>query len=159
MIKQHFKILSIGFICILFAGCLSFGSLSNKQIKVLKKEGFVLTEEGWSLGLPEQLLFQSNEATISEANAVRLNNLAQQLQKYKLTKLRIVGHTDNVGSAEYNLKLSEKRAISVSSIFIKNGFSASNVASIGRGETQPLNQNESEQARAENRRVSIIIIP
>lgn len=145
--------------CITLFGCLSFGSLSHKQVKMLKQQGFVLTDEGWSLGLPERLLFEFDQAEIPTNNQVELDRLANQLKKFNLNKLRIIGHTDNVGNATYNLALSEKRAQSVANVFIKNQFSSNNISVIGRGSKQPINSENTDAARAENRRVTIIISP
>lgn len=159
MLNNKIKLILLGLICFTLSGCLSLGSLNYKQVKMLKKEGFVLTEEGWSLGLPEQLLFEFDQAEISATNEVHLNKLAIQLKKYDLNKLRIIGHTDNVGNAQYNLLLSQKRAQVVAQAFIKNQFLSENIKVIGRGSSQPLNTNDTDSARSENRRVTIIITP
>lgn len=159
MLNNSIKLILLGLICFALSGCLSLGSLNYKQVKMLKKQGFVLTEEGWSLGLPEQLLFEFDQAEISTQNEVHLNKLAIQLKKYNLNKLRIVGHTDNIGNPQYNLVLSQKRAQVVAQAFIKNQFPLENIQVIGRGSNQPLNTNDSDSARSENRRVTVIIIP
>ena len=85
--------------------------------------------------------------------------LATQLNKYHLDKLKIVGHTDNIGNPEYNLKLSKERAQNVSNIFIEQKFNPQNIQVIGKGADQPLKANDSEENKAENRRVAVIIIP
>lgn len=159
MLIKNFKIILMGLFCVVLTGCLSMGGLSHKQVKMLKQQGFVQTEEGWSLGLPERLLFDFNEAEISNQKQAELNKLAGQLHKYKLNKVRIVGHTDSVGNPEYNLKLSEKRAQSVAKVFQSNQFLPSNIQIVGKGSTQPINQADTEEARAENRRVAVIIVP
>lgn len=159
MFNNKIRLLWVGVICLALSGCLSFGSLNYKQVKMLKQQGFVLTEEGWSLGLPERLLFEFDQAEISNQNLVQLNHLAAQLHEYKLNKVRIVGHTDNIGKPDYNLALSKKRAESVAHVFMKNQFSAENMQVIGRGSSQPLNTIDSDEARAENRRVTVIITP
>ena len=58
------KILFVAFLFLTLAWCLSFWPLKYRQVKMLKKEGFILTDEGWSLGLPERLLFDFNKADI-----------------------------------------------------------------------------------------------
>ncbi|HAK14958.1 MAG TPA: OmpA family protein [Acinetobacter junii] len=146
-------------LCLTLAGCLSFGPLKYRQVKMLKKEGFVLTEEGWSLGLPEGLLFDFNRSDIKPENGKEIIRLAKQLNKYDLQKLKIVGHTDDIGNPEYNQKLSEERAQSVAGIFLKEGFKQTNLNVIGRGSNQPFVPNTSDENRASNRRVAIIIIP
>ena len=153
------KISFIALLCLTLAGCLSFGPLKYRQVKMLKKEGFVLTEEGWSLGLPERLLFDFNKSDIKPENGKEIVRLAKQLNKYDLQKLKIVGHTDDIGNPEYNQKLSEERAQSVAGIFLKEGFKQTNLNVIGRGSNQPFVPNTSDENRASNRRVAIIIIP
>lgn len=118
-----------------------------------------MTDEGWSLGLPERLLFGFNESNIQPEHQVELIRLAKQLNKYHLDKLKIVGHTDNVGNPEYNLKLSKERAQNVSDIFIAEKFNPANIQIIGKGSDQPLKSNDTEEHKAENRRVAVIIIP
>lgn len=159
MLSKQLKLVAMGLFCIVLTGCLSMGGLSYKQVKMLKKQGFVQTEEGWSLGLPERLLFDFNDADISSQKQAELTKLAEQLNKYKLNKVRIVGHTDSVGNPEYNLKLSEKRAQSVAQVFEANHFQPNNIQIVGKGSTQPINQADTEEARAENRRVAVIIVP
>jgi outer membrane protein OmpA-like peptidoglycan-associated protein len=158
MRAQTIKISFIALLCLTLAGCLSFGPLKYRQVKMLKKEGFVLTEEGWSLGLPERLLFDFNKSDIKPENGKEIIRLAKQLNKYDLQKLKIVGHTDDIGNPEYNQKLSEERAQSVAGIFLKEGFKQTNLNVIGRGSNQPFVPNTSDENRASNRRVAIIII-
>jgi outer membrane protein OmpA-like peptidoglycan-associated protein len=153
------KISFIALLCLTLAGCLSFGPLKYRQVKMLKKEGFVLTDEGWSLGLPERLLFDFNKVDIKPEHQQEIVRLATQLNKYDLQKLKIVGHTDNIGNPEYNQKLSEERAQSVSAIFINQGFKPNNLTVLGRGSNQPFVPNTSDENRASNRRVNVIIIP
>lgn len=159
MRAQTIKISFIALLCLTLAGCLSFGPLKYRQVKMLKKEGFVLTEEGWSLGLPERLLFDFNKSDIKPENGKEIVRLAKQLNKYDLEKLKIVGHTDDIGNPEYNQKLSEERAQSVAGIFLNEGFKQTNLNVIGRGSNQPFVPNTSDENRASNRRVAIIIIP
>lgn len=158
MRAQTIKISFIALLCLTLAGCLSFGPLKYRQVKMLKKEGFVLTEEGWSLGLPERLLFDFNKSDIKPENGKEIVRLAKQLNKYDLQKLKIVGHTDDIGNPEYNQKLSEERAQSVAGIFLNEGFKQTNLNVIGRGSNQPFVPNTSDENRASNRRVAIIII-
>lgn len=157
MRAQTIKISFIALLCLTLAGCLSFGPLEYRQVKMLKKEGFVLTEEGWSLGLPERLLFDFNKSDIKPENGKEIVRLAKQLNKYDLQKLKIVGHTDDIGNPEYNQKLSEERAQSVAGIFLNEGFKQTNLNVIGRGSNQPFVPNTSDENRASNRRVAIII--
>ena len=159
MYAYTIRISFIALLCLTLAGCLSFGPLKYRQVKMLKKEGFILTDEGWSLGLPERLLFDFNKADIKPEHGQKINRLAKQLNKYDLHKLKIVGHTDDIGHPEYNQKLSEKRAQSVASIFVQQGFKQNDLTVLGRGSSQPFVPNTSDENRANNRRVAVIIIP
>lgn len=159
MLNHSLKISFLAMICIALSGCLSFGPLKYKQVRMLKKEGFVLTDEGWTLGLPERLLFDFDKTDIQPAHEQEISRLSRQLQKYDLQKVKIVGHTDNIGATQYNLKLSQERAQSVANIFIAHGLKAQNIQIVGRGAEQPLVPNTTEENRAANRRVAVIIIP
>ena len=159
MYTRTIRISFIALLCLTLAGCLSFGPLKYRQVKMLKKEGFILTDEGWSLGLPECLLFDFNKADIKPEHGQKINRLAKQLNKYDLHKLKIVGHTDDIGHPEYNQKLSEERAQSVASIFVQQGFKQNDLTVLGRGSSQPFVPNTSDENRANNRRVAVIIIP
>lgn len=159
MNTRSLKLSFIALLCITLAGCLSFGPLKYRQVKLLKKEGFVLTDEGWTLGLPERLLFDFNNAQLKQSHEAELVRLANQLNKYDLNKLKIVGHTDDVSDATYNQKLSEERAQSVANLFLTRGFKKENIYVIGRGSTQPYVPNTTNENRAINRRVAIVVIP
>jgi outer membrane protein OmpA-like peptidoglycan-associated protein len=73
--------------------------------------------------------------------------------------VNVIGHTDNVGAAAYNQSLSEQRARAVANVLIGAGVSAGRVNVVGRGEDQPVASNQSDQGRAQNRRVEIVITP
>lgn len=158
MLKQMFKILSIGILSMWLTACASHSGLSKKQITMLKNNGFVETSEGWSLTLPSSLLFEFDSATISQENQASIRALAENLNKNGLKRLKVIGHTDNVGSAEYNQKLSLERAKSVTYALYKGGYDIHGVEIIGRGMTQPIYPNDTEENRAQNRRVAIIIV-
>lgn len=141
------------------SACMSLGNVSYKQARMLKQEGFILSDDGWTLALPERLLFGFDEYAIQNSQKERLNQLAQQLHKYDLDKLKFIGHTDNVGLASYNQTLSEKRAQNVAQIFLDQGFERKNIQVIGRGATQPMVSNDTPANRATNRRVNVTIVP
>jgi outer membrane protein OmpA-like peptidoglycan-associated protein len=126
---------------------------------MLKKEGFTLTDEGWTLRLPERLLFDFDQAKIQETRKTEIVQLSKRLQQYHLDKIKVVGHTDAIGAPEYNNKLALKRAETVAELFTATGFNPKNIQTIGRGAAQPLAPNDTEENRAQNRRVNIIIIP
>ena len=114
----------------------------------------ILSYSKWS-----NLLFDFNKANIKPEHGQKINRLAKQLNKYDLHKLKIVGHTDDIGHPEYNQKLSEERAQSVASIFVQQGFKQNDLTVLGRGSSQPFVPNTSDENHANNRRVAVIIIP
>ncbi|WP_407926545.1 OmpA family protein [Acinetobacter baretiae] len=142
----------------LLTGC-QLGGVNYKQSLMLQREGFRLADEGWTLGLSERILFDFDKSKVTPQQQASLTLLAQELSKYKLYRLKIIGHTDDLGGSEYNTKLSKGRAESVADIFYQNGFSHENIIVIGRGSSEPLNINDSEEHRANNRRVTIIVTP
>ena len=158
-LSRPIKLTLILLLSSVLSACASWGHLNYKQARMLKKEGFVLTDEGWSLRLPERLLFGFDSYEIKAEQTDELTRLSTQLQKYKLNKIKIVGHTDDIGNPEYNQKLSEERAQSVASIFVQQGFKQNDLTAVGRGSSQPFVPNTSDENRANNRRVAVIIIP
>ena len=159
MTFKNTQLTIIAVFCLMLTGCMNLGGLSYKQAHFVKSEGFTLTDEGWSLGLPERLLFGFNESNIKPEHQSELARLATQLNKYHIDKLKVVGHTDNVGNPDYNLKLSKVRAEAVADIFVSQKFDPKNILVIGKGAAQPIKPNDTEAHKAENRRVAVIIIP
>jgi OmpA-OmpF porin, OOP family len=103
------------------------------------------------------ILFDVNSATIKpESNGV-LKEISEVLKKYPEIKVNIVGHTDSDGSDAANLELSKKRAAAVKDALAKDfGIDASRMNSDGKGETVPVADNKTKEAKAQNRRVEFI---
>ncbi len=85
--------------------------------------------------------------------------IAGSLMAYPDSRVEVVGHTDNVGTAAFNLDLSQRRANSVAAVLAGAGVSAGRILAFGRGEDQPRASNLTPEGRAQNRRVEIIIRP
>lgn len=144
---------------LMITACMGLGGLSRHQVNVLQQTGFVYTDEGWTLDMPANLLFGTDQSDLSEDNQNQIAPLMQKLNKIKINTIIVQGHTDNVGSPEYNQELSLKRAQSVANIALKHGFDAQNVKAIGYADTKPIASNDTEEGRTENRRVAVIIVP
>jgi outer membrane protein OmpA-like peptidoglycan-associated protein len=99
--------------------------------------------------------FDSGSAILSNRGEKMFDDIAKAYRKDGIRSVMIVGHTDDTGSTEYNQKLSEKRAKKVAAIFIRNGYSKSNVYYQGAGDAEPINSNETEDGRSSNRRVEV----
>ena len=100
------------------------------------------------------MFFDTNSSTLKPGAYSELDRVARVLRDYPQTRIRVEGHTDQKGSAEYNMTLSEKRAQSVGNALIQRGVDPSRMQMVGYGESQPVSSND-----ADNRRVNIVIIP
>lgn len=109
--------------------------------------------------MPEAILFATDSAKLTPSIRADLRVLAANLKKYPNSSVQVVGHTDNVGAASYNLDLSRKRAASVTKVLVNQGVASYRITAIGRGEDQPIASNLTSEGRAQNRRVEIVIIP
>jgi len=86
-----------------------------------------------------------------------LNDVAAALAAQPALNVEIQGHTDSIGSAAYNLNLSQRRADSVRSYLVDKGVSAAALTAKGYGKTQPIASNDTAEGRAQNRRVAFAV--
>jgi outer membrane protein OmpA-like peptidoglycan-associated protein len=112
--------------------------------------------EGIQVTFPSGLLFGFDSYVVRSGAAANLNELAGSLSEYDDSNLMIVGHTDAVGSSEYNQQLSEQRAASAARYLNGQGVSR-HIATAGLGEREPVSSNETDAGRERNRRVEIAI--
>jgi outer membrane protein OmpA-like peptidoglycan-associated protein len=87
----------------------------------------------------------------------QLDSLMAKLQSADVVSIKVIGHTDSQGSDAYNQKLSERRASSVAAYLLSQGVAPNKLTSEGRGESQPVADNDTEEGRAQNRRVELHI--
>lgn len=130
---------------------------SPAQVTALRGLGFTEVTEGWELNLSGKLLFSFNEEHLDAASTQALGTIADTLLKADLTRLRIEGHTDNVGEADYNLRLSARRAAMVARELSVRGLPPARIESVGQGMRLPVADNATEAGRAQNRRVTILV--
>lgn len=102
--------------------------------------------------------FDTNRATIKKGSYKSLNDLAEFMLIKKTLKIELAGHTDNEGSADKNLDLSQRRAEAVRNYLIKKGVPGNRLTAVGYGETQPVASNSSEEGKSLNRRTEVRII-
>jgi len=138
------------------------GHQMDQQAKELVQNipGATITRvgEGITVTFASGLLYDFDADLVRAEAAVNLRNLAASLSKYPNTDLLIVGHTDAVGTGTYNQQLSERRAVAASNFLGMQGVDAARLRAVGRGETEPIADNESESGRQLNRRVEIAIV-
>ena len=101
--------------------------------------------------------FEFNSSDLDEPTENFLEELTTTLKENENLKLKIEGHTDNIGSDKFNVKLSLKRADAVKHHLIKSGINPDRLMSEGKGMHQPLNNNLTDEERAKNRRVELTI--
>ena len=104
------------------------------------------------------LQFETGKAVIKQGSYSSLDDLAALMAKKPNFKLQIDGHTDNVGSAASNKKLSEKRAQAAKDYLVSKGVDAGRITSRGFGKDKPVATNATPEGRAKNRRVEFLII-
>lgn len=105
----------------------------------------------------DNLEFETGSAIIKKTSFESLKQLAEVLQKRNEYKLRISGHTDNVGNANTNLLLSQQRANAIKTFLIKEKIDGKRLITEGFGQSKPISDNTSEQGRQKNRRVEMKI--
>ncbi|MDZ4729884.1 MAG: OmpA family protein [Xanthomonadales bacterium] len=125
----------------------------QRQIALLQAEA---TDRGIVLTLGN-VLFATGRAELKSGATDALNKLVTFLNQYPDRDVEIEGHTDNVGSDTSNQSLSERRAESVKSYLLQQGIGTQRLSSTGKGEGQPIGDNNTETGRQQNRRVEIII--
>lgn len=101
--------------------------------------------------------FEINRAEIPRAESQRLNAASEFLQRYPNTKAVITGHTDDVGSDQSNMQLSQRRADSVMQYLVGQQIDASRISTLARGETEPVATNDTEDGKRQNRRINTTI--
>jgi len=109
--------------------------------------------------MPQDILFDTGSAKLRPRLRQSLRKLAANLKRHPNTTIRVLGHTDNTGSAGFNQNLSAKRARAVAGVLIRSGVQSSRIRAIGRGEDQPIATNQTAAGRHQNRRVEIVIRP
>lgn len=119
-----------------------------------------LTPEEKVLFEPLDVYFQSGKSSIIRTEEIDtwLETAKKYLEKNPNEKLSLTGHTDSDGDDASNIALSERRASIVRGILSKEGFNSDNLQLIGKGESEPIGENDTPENKAKNRRVSIRLI-
>lgn len=104
------------------------------------------------------VLFETGEAELRAESLANLERLVGFIEQYPQRSVNIEGHTDSVGSADFNLELSQQRAEAVRDALVDHGVDATRLKAIGLGEQFPIADNQSDFGRRQNRRVEIIIL-
>jgi len=108
--------------------------------------------------LAADVLFDFDKSVIKPAGRTQLDSLVSQISGLNLEVVIAIGHTDSIGSAAYNQKLSVRRAESIKAYLTSKGVPANRIYTEGKGEKQPVASNKTKDGRAKNRRVEIEVI-
>jgi outer membrane protein OmpA-like peptidoglycan-associated protein len=111
------------------------------------------------LDIPSEVSFDFDSAAIKPAFVPSLDKVANIVWEYNQTVVHIIGHTDNIGSENYNMNLSQRRAGSVAEFLAARGISWQRLRTEGRGEWEPRASNATSAGRQLNRRVEMVIKP
>jgi len=138
------------------------GRNMDRQAAEIKQTvpGATVTREGEGIlvKFDSGILFDTNSSDLKAAARTNLSNLATSLQNNPQTNILIVGHTDNTGTDTYNQTLSVRRAESVKAFIAANSVAGSRLSTSGKGESEPIGDNNTVEGRSQNRRVEIVIV-
>lgn len=108
---------------------------------------------GCAAAIVLEIKFENGSSKIKTADSPKMQEYADFMKSNKAYTILLVGYTDSRGSAKFNQKLSEQRAESVKKDMVSRGVEASRISTLGKGEENPIADNESAEGRAENRRI------
>ncbi len=126
----------------------------KKELEELKAKQ---TDRGYVLTLGD-ILFEFDKAQLLPGGMNNIYRLAEFLKKHPERNVIVEGHTDSMGSAKYNLGLSQRRAYAVRDALLRNGIQSNRIIAEGYGKNYPVASNETDAGRQQNRRVEVVIL-
>jgi outer membrane protein OmpA-like peptidoglycan-associated protein len=134
-------------------------SQAREQAAIM--EGVRREKDALIITFKSDVMFDTNSSIIKSAAYAsgEIDRVAQILNRYPDTTIKVVGYTDSTGSESYNQQLSEQRANSVKNALVVKNVQAARISALGMGESNPIADNATEGGRQINRRVAIIIEP
>lgn len=106
----------------------------------------------------DHVYFETGKSILKSDSYSELDELHEYLSRKKSAIIEIAGHTDNVGDAENNIRLSQARSEAVKSYLVKKGIDESRIKPVGYGENLPIGDNNTESGRKLNRRTEVHVI-
>jgi outer membrane protein OmpA-like peptidoglycan-associated protein len=129
--------------------------IENKLLSFIQDSSKPVDDSTWFNF--DRLLFDTGKATLQPSSEEQLNNIAEILKAYPSVHVKIGGYTDNTGDPAANQTLSEARAKNVMDALVGKGVEASRLESAGYGDQHPVADNSTEEGRAQNRRISLLV--
>jgi outer membrane protein OmpA-like peptidoglycan-associated protein len=129
-------------------------ALAASNAAAIQREGNLL-----AVTFKGDVTFDTNSTAVKPGLYREIDRVADVLRQYPDTLIRVEGHTDSIGTEQYNMDLSQRRAGSVRDLLIQRGVSGSRIETVGFGKTMPVASNDTEAGRQRNRRVEIKVAP
>jgi hypothetical protein len=148
--SENGSLLGIIIFTLILLGAMIISSLTDAESKV-----FSLLD---SLNTAEFIYFDFGSSVLETDSYAILDKLAEEMKSNPKLKLQITGHTDNLGSDEFNLELSNRRAVSVKEYLVLKGCNPDNILTLGKGKNEPAVENITDLGRAKNRRVEFTFL-
>jgi len=131
----------------------------GNYLKATKRPGSDPNAKGFALNIeeakPQDITFENNSATLTKKGKSELNKLYIKMLLMPKTNFELIGHTDNVGDDASNVTLSANRALAAKNYLVSKGIDPSRLQTSGKGESSPIDDNNTEKGRAMNRRIEI----
>jgi outer membrane protein OmpA-like peptidoglycan-associated protein len=143
----------------------AIGNYQDRQERELRESmagtGVDVVRDGdnITLDMPSAITFGFDSYALRSESFGVLDKVAATLGEYDQTIIEVAGHTDSVGNAAYNQKLSEQRAQAVANYLVSRGVNGERLMVTGAGANHPIASNATDAGRAENRRVEITLVP
>ena len=134
-------------------------SQAREQAAIM--QGVQREKDALIITFKSDVMFDTNSSVIKSAAYAsgEIDRVAQILNRYPDTTIKVVGYTDSTGSESYNLQLSEQRANAVKNALVVKNVQAARISALGMGESNPIADNSTAAGRQLNRRVNIVIEP
>jgi OmpA-OmpF porin, OOP family len=132
--------------------------MASENESPAKKDLFLAPIEVSSSERLKNIYFDFDKTTLKPESFVELNKVVDFLKQNAHIEIEIEGHTDNKGSDDYNANLSQGRSQSVVDYIVQQGIDASRLKAHGYGESKPIDTNDTEEGRANNRRVEFTVL-
>jgi len=136
----------------------NFNIPDDAEATKIKKDILLSKLEVGSKVVLNNIFFDFNKATLRNESVAELERVHKLLMETPTLKIEISGHTDNIGAAAYNQKLSENRAKAVVDFLLQKGIDAERLQFMGYGMTQPVASNDTDQGRQQNRRTEFKVV-
>lgn len=137
---------------------LNFDYLNKKEFNPLTLDIYLDPMKSGSTSIMNNLFFESGKFSLEPISKTELKKLISFMRRNSKIKVEISGHTDDIGSDQANLDLSQRRADAVASYLVNNGIAKDRIKATGYGETKPAFPNNSDNNRQQNRRIEFRIL-